>query len=85
MAQKVTSFSFAAFGQFLHECRNGRSLFVSLFIGVQTTIICLCSWLSRAYFLAEKKFNVNKVLGHSLHHADVDQLRHPHRRDPRPS
>ena len=37
-------------------------LLVSLFAGVQTTLICLLLGYPAAYFLAEKKFNVNRVL-----------------------
>jgi spermidine/putrescine transport system permease protein len=37
-------------------------LVVSLFMGVQTTLICLLLGYPAAYFLADKRFNSNKVL-----------------------
>jgi len=60
--EKVTSFSFNAIAGFFTNPAKWSVLFVSLFIGIQTTIICLVLAYPAAYFLAEKKFNVNKVL-----------------------
>jgi spermidine/putrescine transport system permease protein len=59
---KVTSFSFAAAASFFTSASKWSVLFVSLFTGVQTTIICLLLAYPAAYFLAEKKFNANKIL-----------------------
>lgn len=60
--EKVTSFSFAAAASFFTSSSKWSVLFVSLFVGIQTTIICLLLSYPAAYFLAEKKFNSNKVL-----------------------
>ncbi|MCH3910021.1 MAG: ABC transporter permease [Bacilli bacterium] len=59
---KVTSFSFKAAISFFTSASKWSVLFVSLFVGIQTTLICLLLAYPAAYFLAEKKFNVNKVL-----------------------
>jgi spermidine/putrescine transport system permease protein len=59
---KVTSFSFDALKSFFTSASKWSVLFVSLFVGIQTTIICLLLSYPAAYFMAEKKFNVNKVL-----------------------
>jgi spermidine/putrescine transport system permease protein len=59
---KVTSFSFDALKSFFTSSSKWSVLFVSLFVGIQTTIVCLLLSYPAAYFLAEKKFNVNKVL-----------------------
>lgn len=59
---KTTVFSFDAAASFFTSSSKWSVLFVSLFIGVQTTIICLLLSYPAAYFLAEKKFNCNKVL-----------------------
>src|SRR5574344_40507 len=59
---KVTSFSFDAIAGFFTNAAKWSVLFVSLFVGIQTTLICLVLAYPAAYFLAEKKFNVNKVL-----------------------
>lgn len=59
---KQTSFSFAAAASFFTSASKWSVLFVSLFIGIQTTVICLVLSYPAAYFLAEKKFHVNKVL-----------------------
>ena len=60
--QKITYFSFSAIAGFFTNSAKWSVLFVSLFIGIQTTLICLVLAYPAAYFLAEKKFNVNKVL-----------------------
>jgi spermidine/putrescine transport system permease protein len=60
--EKVTTFSFAAAASFFTSSSKWSVLFVSLFVGIQTTIICLVLAYPAAYFLAEKKFNSNKVL-----------------------
>jgi spermidine/putrescine transport system permease protein len=59
---KVTTFSFNAIASFFTNGAKWSVLFVSLFVGIQTTLICLILAYPAAYFLAEKKFNVNKVL-----------------------
>jgi spermidine/putrescine transport system permease protein len=59
---KITSFSFYALTSFFTSASKWSVLFVSLFVGIQTTIICLLLAYPAAYFLAEKKFNSNKVL-----------------------
>ena len=59
---KITSFSFDAIAGFFTNAAKWSVLFVSLFVGIQTTLICLVLAYPAAYFLAEKKFNVNKVL-----------------------
>jgi len=59
---KVTTFSFSAIASFFTNGAKWSVLFVSLFVGIQTTLICLILAYPAAYFLAEKKFNVNKVL-----------------------
>ena len=60
--EKVTTFSFQAAASFFTSPSKWSVLFVSLFVGIQTTIICLLLSYPAAYFLAEKKFNSNKVL-----------------------
>jgi len=62
LGEKVTTFSFSAIVGFFTNAAKWSVLFVSLFVGIQTTIICLLLAYPAAYFLAEKKFNVNKVL-----------------------
>jgi spermidine/putrescine transport system permease protein len=59
---KSTTFSFAAAASFFTSSSKWSVLFVSLFVGIQTTIICLLLSYPAAYFLAEKKFKVNRVL-----------------------
>jgi spermidine/putrescine transport system permease protein len=59
---KVTTFSFAAVVSFFTSPSKWSVLFVSLFVGIQTTLICLLLAYPAAYFLAERKFNSNKVL-----------------------
>jgi spermidine/putrescine transport system permease protein len=59
---KITTFSFSAIASFFTNGAKWSVLFVSLFVGIQTTLICLILAYPAAYFLAEKKFNVNKVL-----------------------
>jgi spermidine/putrescine transport system permease protein len=59
---KITTFSFEAATGFFTSASKWSVLFVSLFVGVQTTLICLLLSYPAAYFLAEKKFNSNKIL-----------------------
>lgn len=59
---KVTYFSFEAAGSFFTSSSKWQVLVASLFMGVQTTLICLVLGYPAAYFLANKKFNKNKVL-----------------------
>lgn len=60
--EEVTTFSLSAFLNFFTSTTKLEVLLVSLFAGVQTTLICLLLAYPAAYFLAEKKFNQNKVL-----------------------
>src|SRR5574344_312196 len=60
--EKITSFSFAAAASFFTSSSKWSVLLVSLVVGVQTTLICRLLDYPAAYFLAEKKFNSNKVL-----------------------
>ncbi len=55
-------FSFAALVNFFTSWSKINVLIVSLFIALQTTIICLLIGYPLAYFLANKKFNKNAVL-----------------------
>ena len=59
---KVTYFSFEAAGSFFTSPSKWQVLIASLFVGLQTTLICLLLGYSAAYFLATKKYNKNKVL-----------------------
>ena len=54
--------SFNAFINFFTTPSKLNVLFVSLFIALQTTIICLLIGYPLAYFLADKKVNKNAVL-----------------------
>lgn len=54
--------SFAAARKFFSDPAKFHVIMVSLFIAVQTTIICLIIGYPIAYFLANKKYNKNIVL-----------------------
>lgn len=54
--------SFDALVSFFTSPNKWQVLFVSLFMGVQTTIICLLLGYPAAYILADKKLNKNAVL-----------------------
>lgn len=56
------SFSFNALVEFFTSTSKISVLVVSLFMGLQTTLICLVLAFPAAYFLANKKFNKNAVL-----------------------
>jgi len=55
-------FSFNSFVSFFTSWSKWNVLFVSLFIALQTTLICLLIGYPLAYFLADKKINKNAVL-----------------------
>jgi len=55
-------FSLEAAKSFFTTTSKLNVLFVSLFISLQTTIVCLIIGYPLAYFLANKKFNKNAVL-----------------------
>ena len=55
-------FSFQAFINFFTNWSKLNVLFVSIFIALQTTLICLLIGYPLAYFLADKKINKNAVL-----------------------
>ena len=55
-------FSFQAFINFFTNWSKLNVLFVSIFIALQTTLICLLIGYPLAYFLADKKVNKNAVL-----------------------
>ena len=55
-------FSFQAFVNFFTNVSKLNVLFVSIFIALQTTLICLLIGYPLAYFLADKKVNKNAVL-----------------------
>jgi len=55
-------FSFESLVNFFTTPTKLNVLFMSLFIALQTTIICLIIGYPLAYFLANKKFNKNAVL-----------------------
>ncbi len=59
---KVVSFSFDAALSFFTKSYKWEVLFVSLFIGLQTTAICILLSYPAAFFLADKRFNKNAVL-----------------------
>lgn len=59
---KVTSFSFDAAASFFTKSYKWEVLFVSLFMGIQTTLICILLSYPAAFFLADKRFNKNTVL-----------------------
>jgi spermidine/putrescine transport system permease protein len=54
--------SWSAALSFFTSSSKWSVLVVSLFMGIQTTLICLLLGYPAAYFLAEKKFNTNRVL-----------------------
>jgi len=56
------SFSFDALVSFFTTPAKINVLLVSIFIGLQTTIICLLIGFPIAYFLANKKYNRNTIL-----------------------
>ena len=55
-------FSFGAAQKFFSDSGNLNVILVSLFLAVQTTLICLLIGYPVAYFLANKKYNKNAVL-----------------------
>lgn len=59
---KVISFSFDAAASFFSKSYKWEVLFVSLFMGLQTTAICILLSYPAAFFLADKRFNKNTVL-----------------------
>lgn len=59
---KVTSFSFEAALSFFTKSYKWEVLFVSLFMGLQTTAICILLSYPAAFFLADKRVNKNAVL-----------------------
>lgn len=59
---KVTSFSFDAALSFFTQSHKWEVLFVSLFFGLQTTLICILLSYPAAYFLVDKRVNKNAVL-----------------------
>ncbi len=54
--------SFDAAGKFFSDVSNLNVILVSLFLAVQTTLICLIIGYPIAYLLANKKYNKNAVL-----------------------
>ncbi len=54
--------SFDAFNAFFTSTTKLEVLLVSLFVGIQTTLICLIIGFPVAYFLSNKKYNKNAVL-----------------------
>lgn len=54
--------SWAALASFFTSTSKLSVLLVSLFMGIETTLICLVLGYPAAYFLANKKFNKNGVL-----------------------
>lgn len=56
------NFSFSTLTSFFTNPNKWSVLLVSLFMGIQTTLICLLLGYPAAYFLAEKKYNINGVL-----------------------
>ncbi len=59
---KVVSFSLDAAASFFTKSYKWEVLFVSLFMGLQTTAICILLSYPAAFFLADKRFNKNTVL-----------------------
>lgn len=59
---KTLTFSFDAAASFFTTWSKINVLFVSLFIALLTTLICLIIGYPLAYFLADKKVNKNAVL-----------------------
>jgi len=62
LGNKVISFSLSAAAGFFTESHKWQVLFVSLFMGLETTIICILLSYPAAYFLADKRVNRNAVL-----------------------
>ena len=60
--ETVVRFSFQALINFFTDWSKIRVLFVSVFIALQTTLLCLLIGYPLAYFLADKKVNKNAVL-----------------------
>lgn len=60
--ETVVRFSFQALINFFTNWSKIRVLFVSVFIALQTTLLCLLIGYPLAYFLADKKVNKNAVL-----------------------
>ena len=58
----TVKFSFQAFLNFFTNWSKLNVLLVSIFIALQTTLICLLIGYPLAYFLADKKVNKNAVL-----------------------
>lgn len=56
------AFSFDAFVNFFQSTAKLRVLLTSVFVALQTTLICLLIGYPLAYFLANKKYNKNVVL-----------------------
>ena len=59
---KVISFSFDAAANFFTNSYKWEDLFVSLFMGLQTTAICILLSYPAAFFLADKRVSKNSVL-----------------------
>ena len=59
---KVISFSFDAAANFFTKSYKWEVLFVSLFMGLQTTAICILLSYPAAFFLADKRVSKNSVL-----------------------
>lgn len=59
---KVISFSFNAAANFFTKSYKWEVLFVSLFMGLQTTAICILLSYPAAFFLADKRVSKNSVL-----------------------
>ncbi len=59
---KVVSFSLDAAASFFTKSYKWEVLFVSVFMGLQTTAICILLSYPAAFFLADKRFNKNTVL-----------------------
>ncbi len=59
---KVVSFSFDAAANFFTKSYKWEVLFVSLFMGLQTTAICILLSYPAAFFLADKRVSKNSVL-----------------------
>ncbi len=58
----IITFSFDALVNFFTNFSKINVLIVSIFVALQTTLICLLIGYPLAYFLANKKFNKNAVL-----------------------
>jgi spermidine/putrescine transport system permease protein len=59
---KTISFSLDAAVGFFTSADKWSVLLISVFMGIQTTVICLLLTYPAAYFLADKRFNTNQVL-----------------------